>query len=114
LSLGPLASTNRTRRRGPRPLVTAVTILIILGVAATGYVTIRELQVQRSVYAKILQQKLEATRTQFRVFLAPFGNHLTTAQTWHDEGLLIIKLRVGLEKLTYCWWIQRVSATYRL
>jgi len=75
-------------RRRSRPLVVAVTILIIVGVAATGYITIRELQVQRSVYAKILQQKLEATRTQFRVFLTPFGNHLSTMQKWAAEGLI--------------------------
>jgi len=82
------SSINIRRRRGSRPLITAVTILIILGVATTGWVTIRELQVQRSVYAKILQQKLVATRTQFRVFLTPFGDHLTTMQQWQAEGLL--------------------------
>ena len=75
-------------RRRSRPLITAVTILIIVGVMATGYITIRELQVQRSVYAKILQQKLEATQTQFRVFLSPFGYHLTSMEKWRTEGLL--------------------------
>ncbi len=79
---------NPQRTRRSRPLITAVTVLIILGVATTGWVTIREFQVQRSVYAKILQQKIEATRTQFRVFLTPFGNHLTTMQQWQAEGLL--------------------------
>ena len=82
-----VASIQR-RRRNSRPLITAVTMLIIIGVAATGWVTIREFQVQRSVYAKILQQKLDTTRTQFRVFLTPFGNHLTTMQHWQAEGLL--------------------------
>ena len=83
-----VVSAIQRRRRNSRPLITAVTMLIIVGVAATGWVTIREFQVQRSVYAKILQQKLEATRTQFRVFLTPFGNHLTTMQQWQAEGLL--------------------------
>ena len=88
MSSGQLTAAKKSRRRGARPLVTAVTILIILGVAATGYVTIRELQVQRSVYAKILKQKLETTRNQFRVYLEPFGNHLSTMQAWQKEGLL--------------------------
>ena len=83
-----VVSSIQRRRRNSRPLITAVTMLIIIGVAATGWVTIREFQVQRSVYAKILQQKLDTTRTQFRVFLTPFGNHLTTMQHWQAEGLL--------------------------
>jgi hypothetical protein len=86
--VGRVTGPGGIRRRNSRPLITAVTMLIIIGVAATGWVTIREFQVQRSVYAKILQQRLEATRTQFRVFLTPFGNHLTTMQQWQAEGLL--------------------------
>ena len=81
-------STAPISRRRARPLVAAVTVLIIIGVLTTGYITIRELQVQRSVYANILQQKLEATRTQFLVFLAPFGNHLASMERWRAEGLL--------------------------
>ncbi|MEN8007759.1 MAG: ATP-binding protein [Candidatus Krumholzibacteriota bacterium] len=88
MSDGQPATTRKPKRRAARPLVAAVTILIILGVAATGYVTIRELQVQRSVYARILQEKLEATRNQFRAYLAPFGNHLATMETWQEAGLL--------------------------
>jgi hypothetical protein len=80
-------------------LVVAVTILIIIGVVATGYITVRELQVQRTVYAKILQQKLEATRTQFRVYLTPFGNHLDTMQQWQAEGLLDAADPGGLKSL---------------
>jgi len=65
-----------------------VAVLIIVGVAATAWITIRELQVQRSVFASILDRKLEATRTQFRIFLAPFGNHLATMGKWEEAGLL--------------------------
>jgi hypothetical protein len=69
-------------------LVAAVTGLIIIGLAATGYITIREFQVQRSVFSSILANKLEATQTQFRVYLAPFHNHLATMEKWQLEGLL--------------------------
>ncbi len=100
LSPRPIASVGRPRRRrNSRPLVTAVAILIIVGVAAASWITIREFQVQRSVYAKILQQKLEATRTQFRVFLTPFGNHLTTMQQWQAGGLLDPGDHHGLKSL---------------
>jgi hypothetical protein len=78
----------RQQQHRARLLVAAVTVLIIVGVAATAWITIREFQVQRSVYAKILQQKLETTRNQFRVFLTPFGNHLVTMEQWCAEGML--------------------------
>ncbi len=75
-------------RRRSRPLVAAVTVLIIVGMAATGWITLREFQVQRSVFTSILEQKLEATQTQFRVYLEPFGNHLATLGQWQTAGLL--------------------------
>jgi len=86
-------------RRRSRPLITAVAVLIIVGVAATAWITIREFQVQRAVYAGILQQKLETTRTQFRGFLTPFGNHLATMQEWQNGGLLDPGDPAGLKSL---------------
>ena len=86
-------------RRRARPLVAAVAVLIIIGVAATAWITIREFQVQRSVFASILERKLTATQTQFRIFLEPFGNHLTTMEKWQSSDLLDPGNPAGLKSL---------------
>ena len=84
--MSPLAPSKQ--KRVSRPLVTAVVVLIIVGVAATAWITIREFQVQRNVFSGILANKLEATQTQFRVYLEPFSNHLATLGGWQAAGLL--------------------------
>ena len=86
--MSPAPKTPFKPRRRARPLVAAVAVLIIVGVAATAWITIREFQVQRTVYAGILQQKLETTQSQFRGYLAPFNNHLATLRQWQAAGLL--------------------------
>ena len=62
---------NIPRPRRARPLVAAVAILIIIGVAATGWITIREFQVQRSVFASILNRNSKPPRPSSGVFLDP-------------------------------------------
>jgi len=74
--------------RNARPLVTAVTALIVIAVVTAGWVTLREFQVQRSVYTSILNNKLEATRSEFRGFLLPLSEYLATMARWHESGLL--------------------------
>jgi hypothetical protein len=68
--------------------VAAVTVLIVIAVVTAGWITIREFQVQRTVYAKILEQKLDATRSQFRAYLSPMSEHLATLARWQEAGLL--------------------------
>ncbi len=79
-----------SRRPNPkrRSLVTAVTILIIVGVAATAWITIKEFQVQRNVFARILDQKLAATSAQFRYYLQPVNDDLVAMAGWSREGML--------------------------
>jgi hypothetical protein len=72
--------------RPARPLITAVVVLTIIAVAATAWVTIREFQVQRTVFAGILANKLKTTQSQFRGYLEPFGSHLATLQQWQEAG----------------------------
>ncbi len=71
-----------------RPLVTAVAVLIIVGVAAAAWITIKEFQVQRSVYAGILDQRLTATSNQFRYYLQPVNDDLAAMEGWWRSGLL--------------------------
>ncbi|MCB1182569.1 ATP-binding protein [bacterium] len=81
-----LASPRAGRRL--RPLVTAVTVLVVVGVAAVAWITIRELQVQRTVFADILDRKLTATSNQFRYYLQPVNDDLAAMDGWYREGLL--------------------------
>ncbi len=87
----------------PRPLANTLTatvvILVITGIAAISWITIKEFRVQQSVYTKILQQKLTATRSQFRMYLTPFPSYLSTLQSWHETGLLDLDNPAALEKL---------------
>jgi len=76
---------------GRRSLVAAVTFLIIVGCATTGWIVLKEFQIQQTVYTKILEQKLEATQNQFRLFLNPFNTHLKTLSRWQQSGLLNIE-----------------------
>ena len=62
--------------------------MIIVGLATTAYITIREFQVQRSVYASILDQKLTVTSDQFRYYLQPVNDDLAAMNGWWQEGLL--------------------------
>ncbi len=78
---------SRSNRR-VRPLIVAVAVLIIVGVAAAAWITIKQLQVQRSVYAKILDQKLATTSRQFRYYLQPVADDLTIMADWWQTGLL--------------------------
>ena len=78
----------RNSRRISRPLVAAVAFLIIIGLVTTGWIILKEFEVQKSVYAKILDQNLAMTRNQFRLFLEPFNDHLETLSRWRDAGML--------------------------
>jgi len=71
-----------------RPLVAAVAVLIIVGVAAAAWITIKEFQVQRNVFARILDQKLTATSSQFRYYLQPVNDDLAAMAGWWQSGLL--------------------------
>ncbi len=82
-----LPAKRRTSRKR-RPLVVAVTVLIIVGVAATAWITIKEFQVQRSVFARILDQKLKATSNQFRYYLQPVNDDLASMEGWWESGLI--------------------------
>ena len=81
-------SAPRRKPRAARPLVAAVTVLIVIAVVTAGWITISEFRVQRTVYSKILQERLETTRTQFRAYLEPLSEHLTTLARWDEAGLL--------------------------
>lgn len=78
----------RPRRRNSRPLVAAVGFLIIIGLVTVSWIVLKEFQVQQSVYARILDEKLTLTRNQFRLFLNPFSLHLETMVQWSESGLL--------------------------
>jgi len=69
-------------------LVAAVTVLIIVGVAAAAWITLKEFQVQRSVFASILDRKLAATSDQFRYYLQPVNDDLAAMDGWWQSGLL--------------------------
>jgi hypothetical protein len=68
--------------------VAAVTVLIVVAVVTAGWITLREFQVQRTVYDKILRDKLDFTREQFRGYLRPVGENLGTMVRWSEAGLL--------------------------
>ncbi len=93
--------TGQTNHRRPlaNTLTATVVILVLTGIAAISWITIKEFKVQQSVYTKILQQKLTATRSQFRMYLTPFPNYLATLQDWNEAGLLDLEDPAGMEKL---------------
>ena len=82
------APTKSRPKPKTRPLVTAVSVLVIVGIAAAAYITIKEFQVQRSVYARILDQKLSTTSDQFRYYLQPVNDDLAAMEGWWRSGLL--------------------------
>ncbi len=69
-------------------LTTAVVVLVLAGISAVSWITIKEFKVQQSVYTSILQQKLNATRSQFRLYLTPFPSFLNTLHQWEKSGML--------------------------
>ncbi len=87
-------------KRGPlaNTLTATVVFLVLTGIAAVSWITIKEFRVQQSVYTEILQDKLEATRSQFRMYLTPFPNNLETIKQWHKEGLIDLGNPDELEK----------------
>lgn len=66
----------------------AVTALIIVGVAAVAWITIRQLQVERTVFAGILERKLTETSRLFRAYLQPVNDDLAAMDGWWQSGLL--------------------------
>lgn len=75
-------------RRLTNSLTAAVIVLVLAGIAAVSWITIKEFRVQQSVYTNILQQKLNATRSQFRLYLTPFPSYLNTLHQWEKSGML--------------------------
>ncbi len=76
------------RIRRLRSLVGAVAFLIVIGLVTTGWIVLKELQVQRNVYTRILEHNMETTRSQFRLFLNPLSDHLATLAQWRTSDLL--------------------------
>jgi hypothetical protein len=87
------------QKRTRRPLIAAVTVLIIAGLLTTAWVSLNAVRVQKSVYAKIIEQKLKTTSSQFRAFLQPFSNHLATIERWDSNGLLELESPLKLQQL---------------
>jgi type II secretory pathway pseudopilin PulG len=82
-----------------KTLTATVVFLVLAGIAAVSWITISEFRVQQAVYSKILQQKLEATRSQFRMYLTPFPNVLSTLDQWNQTGLIDLQDPTRLEGL---------------
>ncbi len=91
----PKAKQQQTKR----PLITAVTVLIIAGLLTTAWVSLSGFRVQQSINAKMIEQKLETTSSQFRAFLQPFSSHLATMGHWKDNGLLKLDNPLQLQQL---------------
>lgn len=113
------------KQRRSRPLVTAVTVMVIVGLAATAYITIKEFRVQRAVYARILDQKLTTTSNQFRYYLQPVNDDLAAMNGWWQEGLidatqpdaittLLRPLLAPSEQITAAYLIPPTGPIYRL
>ncbi len=92
-------NTLTSGRQLKNSLSITVVVLVLTGIAAVSWITIKEFRVQQTVYTKILQQKLDSTRSQFRMYLAPFPNFLHTLQLWEQSGMLDLEDSAGLEKL---------------
>ena len=87
------------RGRRLRPLATAVTVLILAILATAVWITTREIRMQRTVYADVLAQRLEATQRDFRLLLQPFGRNLETMAAWRKDDLLPLAEPVRLAAL---------------
>lgn len=92
-------SSHKSGRQLKNTLTITVVVLVLTGIAAVSWITIKEFRVQQSVYTSILQQKLNATRSQFRMYLMPFPNYLKTLSQWEQSGLLDLNNPDELAKL---------------
>jgi len=99
IALPSLPLPQKQKKRTKRPLITAVTVLIIAGLLTTAWITLTSMRVQQTIYARMIEQKLETTSSRFRVFLQPFGNHLETIEHWEDNGLLKLEDPQHLQQL---------------
>ena len=84
----PLTPRPRRRSRRIRPLIAAVTLLALAAAAALIRVAHREAEVERNVFARIMEQQLDETQTEFRQLLQPFSRVLATLDAWQGAGLL--------------------------
>ena len=92
-------NSNKSGRHLKNTLTITVVVLVLTGIAAVSWITIKEFRVQQAVYTKILQQKLNATRSQFRMYLTPFPSYLHTLHQWEKFGMLNLEDPAALEKL---------------
>ncbi len=82
-----------------RPLVTAVAVLITASLAAAVWISTREIQAQRGIYADTLEQQLDTTEREFRLLLRPFGRGLDTLAAWQEQAVLPLDDPAALARL---------------
>jgi len=86
-SLSPVSTIGRQRRRR----LIAAAVLIVLLVTALWFIGVRRLQSHRAAYSTTLKQQLDATNTQFRLFLAPIYSQLKALYAWYSAGMLDVQ-----------------------
>ncbi len=70
------------------PLVLLAVLAVLAGAVATGWMVLKEARTQRITHGVLLAQKMNATRTGFRLLLRPFDRNLQTLAAWHEAGLI--------------------------
>ncbi len=77
-----------TQNSRTSPLVLLAVLAVLAGALATGWMVLKEARTQRTAHGALLAQKMNTTRTDFRLLLRPFDRNLQTLAAWHAEGLI--------------------------
>ena len=77
-----------TQNSRTSPLVLLAVLAVLAGALATGWMVLKEARTQRTAHGALLAQKMNTTRTDFRLLLRPFDSNLQTLAAWHTEGLI--------------------------
>lgn len=119
-----MSNGSLTERQSRRFLI-AVTFLIVTAVLSAAWIAYQENQVQKTVYAKILQQSLETTQHTFKTFISPFRLDLKTLSSWHRSGILDVADSTSLKaiiapllnakpQIASCYLIPAAGPSWRL
>jgi hypothetical protein len=68
-----------------------VLLIAIAAAVATALLIAREIQVRRSVYAKILEDRTVATGRELTEFLRPVRNGLSVIRQWGKNGSKVVR-----------------------
>ena len=86
----PRSATATTARRSSHLLFNAVLFVFIIGTAAVATLVYREAMVERNVYTRIMDDKIQTSARQLQTFFRPVGENLQVIRHWYRSGLIAL------------------------